>query len=130
MSQAPVVAYHVLAMNVDRSAKCHIPLWLAGYDNRLRLLGVSTVAGNQTVGKVTLNALGLLTAAGLHSTRESSEGTQQQHAWLQNPKHPSVAAWHTLGTGSIHCLSLSLVSCSMEEIHRQTIDACSNRLPC
>ncbi|CAL5224804.1 g7549 [Coccomyxa viridis] len=40
---------------------------LAGYDSRLRLLGVSTVAGNQTVEKVTLNALGLLTAAGLHS---------------------------------------------------------------
>ena len=43
----------------------------AGYDSRLRLLGVSTVAGNQTVEKVTLNALGLLTAAGLHDIRES-----------------------------------------------------------
>ncbi|CAK0787850.1 hypothetical protein CVIRNUC_011072 [Coccomyxa viridis] len=38
---------------------------LAGYDRRLKLIGVSTVAGNQTVEKVTLNALGVLTAAGL-----------------------------------------------------------------
>ena len=43
----------------------------AGYDRRLKLLGVSTVAGNQTVEKVTLNALGVLTAAGLRDIRES-----------------------------------------------------------
>lgn len=48
-----------------------ISLLSAGYDSRLRLLGVSTVAGNQTVERVTLNALGLLTAAGLHDIRES-----------------------------------------------------------
>ena len=42
----------------------------AGYDRRLKLIGVSTVAGNQTVDKVTLNALGLLTAAGLRDIRE------------------------------------------------------------
>ena len=42
----------------------------AGYDRRLKLLGVSTVAGNQTVDKVTLNALGVVTAAGLRDTRE------------------------------------------------------------
>ena len=42
----------------------------AGYDRRLKLLGVSTVAGNQTVDKVTLNALGVLTAAGLRDIRE------------------------------------------------------------
>lgn len=42
---------------------CH-----AGFHSRLNLLGVSTVAGNQTVEKVTLNALGTLTAAGLSST--------------------------------------------------------------
>ena len=40
----------------------------AGFDDRLNLLGVSTVAGNQTVEKVTLNALGTLTAAGLSKT--------------------------------------------------------------
>ena len=44
----------------------------AGYDRRLKLLGVSTVAGNQTVDKVTLNALGVLTAAGLRDIRELS----------------------------------------------------------
>jgi len=43
----------------------------AGYDSRLNLLGVSTVAGNQTVEKVTLNALGVLTAAGLHDVRKT-----------------------------------------------------------
>ena len=45
---------------------------LAGYDRRLKLLGVSTVAGNQTVDKVTLNALGVLTATGLRDIRELS----------------------------------------------------------
>lgn len=38
-----------------------------GYDKLLNLLGVSTVAGNQIVEKVTLNALGTLTASGLSS---------------------------------------------------------------
>ena len=37
----------------------------AGHNSRLRLLGISTVAGNQTVDKVTLNALGVVEAAGL-----------------------------------------------------------------
>lgn len=38
---------------------------LAGHNSRLRLLGISTVAGNQTVDKVTINALGVTDAAGL-----------------------------------------------------------------
>ena len=37
----------------------------AGHSSKLRLLGISTVAGNQTVDKVTLNALGVVEAAGL-----------------------------------------------------------------
>ena len=37
----------------------------AGHNSKLRLLGISTVAGNQTVDKVTLNALGVVDAAGL-----------------------------------------------------------------
>ena len=37
-----------------------------GHNSKLRLLGISTVAGNQTVEKVTVNALGVVDAAGLH----------------------------------------------------------------
>ena len=51
-----------------------------GYHSGLKLLGVSTVAGNQTVEKVTLNALGVLTAAGL-----SGIGTTQPAI-----RHPEV----------------------------------------
>ena len=39
----------------------------AGHSSKLRLLGISTVAGNQTVEKVTVNALGVVDAAGLQS---------------------------------------------------------------
>jgi purine nucleosidase len=42
--------------------RVHCP---TGYAPEIRLLGISTVAGNQTVEKVTLNALNLLAAAGL-----------------------------------------------------------------
>ena len=38
---------------------------LAGFSAKLRLLGISTVAGNQTVEKVTHNALRFLEVAGL-----------------------------------------------------------------
>jgi inosine-uridine nucleoside N-ribohydrolase len=38
---------------------------LAGYDPRVELLGVSTVAGNQTCNKTTHNAVKVLAAAGL-----------------------------------------------------------------
>ena len=36
-----------------------------GHDNRLMLLGISTVAGNQLLDKVTQNALDVVYAAGL-----------------------------------------------------------------
>lgn len=39
---------------------------------------MSTVVGNQTVEKVTLNALGMLTAAGLHDIREPSSVSSRQ----------------------------------------------------
>lgn len=42
-----------------------IAIILAGYDPKLQLLGISTVAGNQTIDKVTDNALRVLAAAGL-----------------------------------------------------------------
>ena len=44
----------------------------AGHNNKLRLLGISTVAGNQTVEKVTINALGVVDAAGLQSISKSA----------------------------------------------------------
>ncbi len=72
--------YNIAALSTQKTNQTNLKaLWPAGYDNRLRLLGVSTVAGNQTVEKVTLNALGLLTAAGLHSIRESSSRHLQPH---------------------------------------------------
>ena len=47
------------------SAQDALALILAGHSPALELLGVSTVAGNQTVEKVTDNALRVLAAAGL-----------------------------------------------------------------
>ena len=43
-----------------------------GFSPKLRLLGISTVAGNQTVAKVTQNALQFLEAAGLDIGRHLS----------------------------------------------------------
>ena len=48
---------------------------LAGHHSGLKLLGLSTVAGNQTVEKVTANALGVLSAAGLSSIGVAIAGT-------------------------------------------------------
>ncbi|EIE23541.1 putative tRNA synthetase [Coccomyxa subellipsoidea C-169] len=65
---------------------------LAGYDKLLNLLGVSTVAGNQVVEKVTLNALGTLTASGLSSIEihgesglEFAEGGSMQDYAVGSP---------------------------------------------
>ena len=44
----------------------------AGHNSKLRLLGISTVAGNQTVEKVTVNALGVVDAAGLQRISKSA----------------------------------------------------------
>jgi inosine-uridine nucleoside N-ribohydrolase len=47
---------------------CHadaMAILLAGHSPSIELLGVSTVAGNQTVEKVTQNALDVLSAIGL-----------------------------------------------------------------
>ncbi len=43
---------------------------LAGHSPSIDLLGISTVAGNQTVAKTTQNALDVLHAAGIHGTGE------------------------------------------------------------
>lgn len=48
-----------------KAALVHHAIVPAGHNSKLRLLGISTVAGNQTVDKVTLNALGVVAAAGL-----------------------------------------------------------------
>jgi inosine-uridine nucleoside N-ribohydrolase len=38
---------------------------LAGHNKSIKLLGISTVCGNQTVEKTTLNAIKMLTVTGL-----------------------------------------------------------------
>lgn len=50
----------------------------AGHNSKLRLLGISTVAGNQTVEKVTVNALGVVDAAGLHHISKPAVTPTQQ----------------------------------------------------
>ncbi|GMH32973.1 hypothetical protein BSKO_00807 [Bryopsis sp. KO-2023] len=42
-----------------------IAIIVAGYEQKLRLLGISTIGGNQSVDKITTNALLVLEAAGL-----------------------------------------------------------------
>ena len=49
-----------------------------GHNRKLRLLGVSTIAGNQTVEKVTVNALGVVDAAGLQSISKSAAPQSKQ----------------------------------------------------
>lgn len=53
-----------------RHADDALAIILAGYHPSLRLLGLSTVASNQTVLKCTRNALDVLHVAGLHCTGE------------------------------------------------------------
>ena len=63
-SPAPLApCHHAAATRADPHALA--PSLFAGYSPSLELLGVSTVAGNQTVEKVTDNALRVLAAAGL-----------------------------------------------------------------
>lgn len=50
----------------------------AGHNSKLRLLGISTVAGNQTVEKVTVNALGVVDAAGLQNISKSAASCSKQ----------------------------------------------------
>ena len=50
----------------------------AGHNSKLRLLGISTVAGNQTVEKVTVNALGVVDAAGLQHISKSAASLHKQ----------------------------------------------------
>ncbi|KAG1670981.1 hypothetical protein FOA52_014370 [Chlamydomonas sp. UWO 241] len=64
----PCVPAHRVALwlDCDPGHDDAMAIILAGHDPRLELLGISTVAGNQTVEKVTQNALDVLAAAGLH----------------------------------------------------------------
>jgi inosine-uridine nucleoside N-ribohydrolase len=56
---------------------------LAGHNNLIHLLGISTVCGNQTVEKTTLNALKTLNISGLNHI----DVVKGQHAPLvQKPK--------------------------------------------
>ncbi|KAK9808375.1 hypothetical protein WJX73_008616 [Symbiochloris irregularis] len=59
---------HTVWLDVDPGHDDALALTLAGHSSRLHLLGVSTVAGNQTVEKVTTNCLSVLEAAGLADT--------------------------------------------------------------
>lgn len=63
---------------------------LAGYSPDILLLGISTVAANQAVEKVTLNALQILDAAGL-----SHIGVVQgQSKPIVRPRSTGKVAWH------------------------------------
>eukprot|EP00937_MAST-01D_sp_MAST-1D-sp2_P003578 g3578.t1 len=58
---------------------------LAGHDHRVRLLGISTVSGNQSVAKTTLNAAKVLVAAGLADAVRVTAG--QAQPLLREAKH-------------------------------------------
>lgn len=58
-------AAHPVIIDCDPGHDDALALLLAVGDPRLRLLGVSTVAGNQTLDKTTRNALRILAAAGV-----------------------------------------------------------------
>ena len=60
------------------SGKSTFVLIRTGHNRKLRLLGVSTIAGNQTVEKVTVNALGVVDAAGLQSISKSAAPQSKQ----------------------------------------------------
>ncbi|KAK9823780.1 hypothetical protein WJX72_005445 [[Myrmecia] bisecta] len=59
--------FHRIAVwcDVDPGHDDALAIVLAGHSKRLELLGVSTVAGNQTIEKVTQNALDILDASGM-----------------------------------------------------------------
>ena len=58
-------AAHPVILDCDPGHDDALALLLAAGDPRLRLLGVSTVAGNQTLDKTTTNALRMLALAGV-----------------------------------------------------------------
>jgi inosine-uridine nucleoside N-ribohydrolase len=62
-------------LDIDAGHDKAMALILAGYSPQLRILGVSTVAGNQTIAKTTTNALRVLDVSGLGCGRTPvSEG--------------------------------------------------------
>ena len=76
-----------ILVDVDRVLIDLLDIFITGYDEMLNLLGVSSVAGNQIVEKVTLNALGTLTASGLSSVGAKS---QQASSHQMTSPHRSV----------------------------------------
>lgn len=61
-----------------RQSFCSIVAFNAGYNPDTELLGVSSVAGNQTCAKTTENAVKVLAAAGLGHIGASAEGVSMQ----------------------------------------------------
>ena len=59
------IAAHPVIVDCDPGHDDALALLLAAGDSRLRLLGVTTVAGNQTLDKTTRNALKILALAGV-----------------------------------------------------------------
>ncbi|QDZ24711.1 inosine-uridine-preferring nucleoside hydrolase [Chloropicon primus] len=76
---------------------------LAGYSpDRVKLLGVSTVHGNQSVDKVTLNALACLRAYGMLSSQQQQQQQQQQQRHLVVVKGSSKP----LVRPAVHCAEI------------------------
>jgi inosine-uridine nucleoside N-ribohydrolase len=69
---------------------------LAGWNKKLKLLGISTVLGNQTVEKTTLNALKILSVSGL----ENIEVVSGQHKPLLRP---SIICPEIHGNSGLDC---------------------------
>lgn len=76
MHRGSVYRAYYISWSMCNAAIAVVPsttvLTCAGHNRKLRLLGISTVAGNQTVEKVTVNALGVVDAAGLQRISKSA----------------------------------------------------------
>ena len=73
---------------------CTATAWPAGFSPRVQLVGISTVAGNQTVDKVTRNALHILEIAGLTHIGKSAEAESEEAQLCELPRTVlSVQIW-------------------------------------
>jgi inosine-uridine nucleoside N-ribohydrolase len=64
-----------------------VALWLAAANPAIDLLGITTVAGNQTLPKTTLNARRVCTAAGITSVPIAAGRAQPLHGRLRVARH-------------------------------------------
>jgi inosine-uridine nucleoside N-ribohydrolase len=71
---------------------------LAAYSEKIKLLGISTVAGNQTIEKTTENALKCMNLYGL-----IREPTIKQHSLDQEPSASSVRLEDSMTHGGMSC---------------------------